>query len=162
MTQFSLVPLSVPQLELLAAAQEPEELLERADPGAFPPSFVASRSLELASELGCVAWAGTFLIVREADKRIVGSCGFKTAPAEGRVEVGYGVSPAARGQGAATVALGLLADLAFASGAESVLAEVLPGNRASLRVVEKAGFRQVGTRIDNDSESVQQWILDAG
>ncbi len=159
---FTLLPLSKPQLESLAASREPEELQLRAEHGSLPPTFVAARSLELAAAPENATWASTFLIVRNEDSRFVGACGFKTAPNAGRVEIGYGVSPVARGQGAATAALKLLSHIAFEAGAAEVLAEVLPSNVASIRVVEKAGFALVGSRTDEDNEFVLQWIRRSG
>ena len=47
---------------------------------------------------------------------------------------------------------------AFDAGAEEVLAEVSPDNQASVRVVEKAGFEAIGSRIDDEGESVVQWL----
>jgi RimJ/RimL family protein N-acetyltransferase len=159
---FSLLPLSRPQLEWLAASLEPEELQLRAEPGSLPPSFVAARTLKLAAEAKPAPWSTSFLIVRSDDARFVGGCGFKTAPAGGRVEVGYGVSPTARRTGAATAALKMLTDLAFEAGASEVLAEVLPENVASIRVVQKAGFAQVGSRVDEDNAFVLQWLRRSG
>lgn len=155
---FTLLALSRTQLLWLAEAREPEELVARAEPEAFPPPFVAARSLQLAVDAHPEPWATSFLIVREADARFVGACGFKNAPVAGRVEVGYGVAPSARGTGAATAALRLLTALALESGACEVLAEVLPGNAASIRVVQKAGFTEAGSRLDEDNEFVVQWL----
>ncbi len=97
--------------------------------------------------------------MRNDDYRFVGACGFKTALGNRRVDVGYGVASSARGQGAATAALRLLADVAFRSGTTEVLAEVLPENTASLRVVQKAGFVHIGERVDDDNELVTQWVF---
>ncbi len=52
--------------------------------------------------------------------------------------------------------------MAFEAGAAEVLAEVLPSNVASIRVVEKAGFALVGSRTDEDNEFVLQWIRRSG
>ena len=155
---FALFPLSKPQLEWLAESREPEEFQGRTDPGSMPPSFVAARSLKLGAEGKPEPWSTSFLIVREEDARFVGACGFKTAPSAGRVEVGYGVSPVSRGRGAATDALKMLSVLAFEAGASEVLAEVLPENEASIRALQKAGFVQVGTRVDEEGEYVIQWL----
>ena len=76
----------------------------------------------------------------------------------GRVEVGYGVSPVGQGRGAATAALKLLLHKAFEAGATEVLAEINPTNHASTRVVQKSGFVQVGERADNENEHVIQWV----
>ena len=155
---FSLLQLSKTALEALAASRVPEGLESRAAPESMPPAFVASRSLELAAAGHPAPWSTTFLIVSDQDNRIVGGCGFKTAPRSGRVEVGYGVSPTVRGRGAATAALKLLLHNAFEAGATEVLAEVAPSNHASTRVVQKAGFVQVGARVDNENEYVVQWV----
>ena len=136
----------------------PEGLEKRAAPDSMPPAFVASRSLELAAAGHPVPWSTTFLIVNDEDDQVVGGCGFKTAPSNGRVEVGYGVSSTVRGRGAATAALKLLVHSAFQAGATEVLAEVAPTNHASTRVVQKVGFAQVGTRIDDEREYVVQWV----
>ena len=154
---FSLLQLSNTALEALAASRIPEGLEDRAEPESMPPAFVATRSLELAAAGHPAPWSTTFLIVNNEDTRIVGGCGFKAAPINGRVEVGYGVSPARLGKGAATAALKLLLDKAFEAGATEVLAEVAPTNHASTRVVQKAGFVQVGDRVDNENEYVIQW-----
>jgi RimJ/RimL family protein N-acetyltransferase len=128
----------------------------------MPPAFVAARALKLEAEAGAHAVPTSFLIVRSEDSRFVGSCGFKTELGAQRVEVGYGVASAAQGQGAATTALRLLAEVAFRSGTAEVLAEVVPDNLGSLRVVQKAGFLHLGERKDEDNELVTQWVLRGG
>jgi len=95
---FSLRQLSITELEELAASRIPDSLSERFEPGAKPPAFVAERSLTLRRAGHPAPWSTSFLIVRDADKRIVGACGFKTAPTDGQVEVGYGVATTARGK----------------------------------------------------------------
>ena len=88
---FSLLQLSKLALEALAASRVPDGLENRAAPDSMPPAFVASRSLKLAAAGHPVPWSTTFLIVNDEDNKVVGGCGFKTAPNNGRVEVGYGV-----------------------------------------------------------------------
>jgi len=155
---FSLLQLSQTALEALAASRVPDGFENRAAPDSMPPPFVASRSLEFAAAGHPAPWSTTFLIVNDEDTQIVGGCGFKTVPNNGRVEVGYGVSPTVQGRGAATAALKLLLQRAFEGGADEVLAEVAPTNHASTRVVQKAGFVQVGARVDNQNEYVVQWV----
>lgn len=156
---FSLRPLSKEELEALAASQVPASLEAGLEQDALPPSFVAGRALELAAEGHPFPWSTTFLIVNKEDSRIVGGCGFKTSPKHGRVEVGYGVAPRAHGRGAATAALQQLVRIAFAAGATEVLAEVTPDNQASTRVVQKAGFENVGSGFDKENEYVVRWLL---
>ena len=159
---FSLLQLSKSALEALAVSQAPEGLEGRFEQDAMPPAFVAIRSLELAAAGHAWPWSTTFLIVNDGDSQIVGGCGFKTVPKDGRVEVGYGVAPAARGRGAATAALGDLLQIALEAGATELLAEVAPSNEASTRVVQKAGFERAGDRIDGDGEHVVQWVKRIG
>ncbi|MEO8179673.1 MAG: GNAT family N-acetyltransferase, partial [Deltaproteobacteria bacterium] len=54
----------------------------------------------------------------------------------------------------ATAALTLLLAKASEAGVEEVLAEVVPGNHASVRVVEKLGFTQAGARVNASDEHV--------
>lgn len=159
---FSLLQLSKTALEALAASRVPDGLEDRVEQDSLPPAFVASRSLELAAAGHPPPWSTTFLIVNIEDGRIVGGCGFKTVPQNGRVEVGFAVSPAAQGRGAASAALKMLLHRAFEAGATEVLAEVAPTNQASTRVVQKAGFEKVGAWVDHESEYVIQWVKRIG
>lgn len=146
------------QLREIAASRVPADLAQRLEADALPPCFVASRALSLRQEGHPSPWCRVYLIIREDDQRIVGGCGFKSPLKDGRVDIGYGVSQAARCRGAATAAVSLLAQAAFDAGAQEVLAEVSPANEASLRVVKKAGFVQAGSRVDEGNEYVLQWI----
>lgn len=88
---------------------------------------------------------GTFLVVR--DGVVVGDCGWFGPPDEdGEVEIGYGVAPSARRQGVGTAAVELLLAWCAERGARSVRAEVLPGNAASLGLLARLGFADVGER----------------
>jgi RimJ/RimL family protein N-acetyltransferase len=155
---FSLLQLSREELLDLANSRIPVALTSRVEAGALPPAFVAARSLEHLSKGKSQFWCNTFLVVRDADSRIVGGCGFKNEPKDGRVEIGYGVSPNSRGRGVATAAVKMLLGLAFAGGATEVLAEVSPENLASAKVVQKLGFSNTGSRVNEDNETVVQWV----
>ena len=159
---YALQPLSTPSLEWLAESRIPEELAKRAEPGSMPPAFVAARALKLQATPGHPNLPTSYLIVRKEDSRFVGACGFKTPLGINRVEVGYGVSPSPQGRGAASAALKLLTEIALQSGTSEVLAEIVPNNAASIRVAQKAGFRQVGTRVDEDNDYVTQWLYRSG
>lgn len=146
-------------MQEVAQARVPSELAQRIEQGALPPPFVCARALEQVAAGNDQAWCNTFLIVRGVDDHIVGSCGFKSEPRSGRVEIGYGVAPSSRDLGAATAAVNALLEHAFCGGAQEVLAEVEPENASSNRVVEKAGFRKVGARVNEGNESVIQWLV---
>ncbi|GHB36483.1 acetyltransferase [Streptomyces viridiviolaceus] len=93
---------------------------------------------------------GVFALVRREDGHAVGGIGFHGAPdGEGRVEVGYDLAETARGHGYATEALRALASWALArQEVTSVFATTEPGNVASQRVIERAGF----SRVSEDDE----------
>ena len=76
-----------------------------------------------------------------AEGVIVGNAGFKGAPVDGQVELGYRISPSHRRRGLAVVAVTLLLDRARHEPlVERVVARIAPDNDASVGVVTKAGF----------------------
>ncbi len=85
---------------------------------------------------------GTFLITE--DGVVVGDCGWFGPPTDGVVDLGYGLAPSARGRGLGTAAVSLLLDWVADRGAVQARAEVLPGNAASLRLLARLGFTDVG------------------
>lgn len=159
MMTIHLHSLSPADLRALAAGAFPASLPGNVADGALPPAFVAERSLDQLRAGKSPFWCSTYLIVREADAAIVGACGFKDEPAEGCVEIGYGVAPACRKQGIATQAVAELVRVAFASGeADAVLAQVNPDNVGSTRTVQSLGFAALDTVIDDDGEPLVKWI----
>lgn len=80
-----------------------------------------------------------FAIERRIDGTLVGVCGFATD------EIGYWIGRPFWGQGYATEALRRMLRLAFRNfGLDALAADILPGNAASLRVMEKLGFAPAG------------------
>jgi len=121
---------------------------------ALPPAFFWERAMAAEG----ADWIMPRLFVDEVAGRVVGAGGFKYAPKEGRVEIGYGVSSACRGNGYATQGVLWLCEEAFSSGlVAEVLAETSPFNLASQRVLEKAGFTWYGSGTD-DQGPVHLWI----
>jgi RimJ/RimL family protein N-acetyltransferase len=102
---------------------------------------------------------GTWMIV--ADDEIVGLCGYKHPPAEGVVEIGYGVAESRRCRGHATRAVAAMIDVARSDPAISaILAETSVTNPASESVLAKHGFTRVGHRLDPDDGPMALWRLD--
>ncbi|MEH0931332.1 GNAT family N-acetyltransferase [Micromonospora sp. CPCC 205558] len=91
---------------------------------------------------------GHYRITRVADGKAIGGIGFKGQPDNGRIEVGYGLAPSARGNGYAAEALAVLLSLATDHGLSCVVAETTDDNVASRRTLERAGFRHVGSNDD--------------
>jgi RimJ/RimL family protein N-acetyltransferase len=91
---------------------------------------------------------GYYRITRRADGRAIGGIGFKGQPEGGRVEIGYGLVPSARGHGyAAEVVLALLT-VAADHGLSSVIANTTPDNVASQQTLIRAGFCLVAQDSD--------------
>lgn len=82
----------------------------------------------------------------DAPRTLVGSGGFMSKPVEGgAVEIGYGTLTEFQGRGYATEAVSALTQWALAQpGVSQVIAEALPENPASVRVLEKSGFHDIG------------------
>ena len=89
---------------------------------------------------------GTFLVAD--DDLVVGDCGWFGPPgAAGDVEIGYGLAPSVRRQGWGSTAVTLLLAWVRAQpGVVVVRAEVLPGNVASLALLQRLGFALDGHR----------------
>jgi [ribosomal protein S5]-alanine N-acetyltransferase len=156
---ITLDPIPVSDLAILAESIVPAELRGIALEGALPPAFVAARSLDQIHGGKPTRWCSTFYI-RETDQTIVGGCGFKDAPCNGRVEIGYAVSPLRRNRGIATSAVRSLVSLAFESGEVSeILAQVNEINSPSTRVVEKLGFLSSSVLTDQYNTALVQWVL---
>jgi len=93
-----------------------------------------------------VAWLVTL------DGAVIGDCGTHGGPdGAGVIEIGYGLAAPFRGRGYGRVMVAALAQRLLAlPGITAVLAHTEPGNAASRRVLELAGFRYEG---EEDGES---------
>ncbi|GGW52873.1 N-acetyltransferase [Streptomyces lucensis JCM 4490] len=95
------------------------------------------------------AWLGEHghrLIIERDSGLVVGSIGLFWPPSEGTLEIGYGIVASRRGLGYAPEAARALAEFALtAPGVHTVFANVELSNPASVRVLEKAGFRRWAT-----------------
>jgi [ribosomal protein S5]-alanine N-acetyltransferase len=160
--RFSLLRLSHEQTIDIAESRVPAALHVSVAEDSLPPDFIGKTALEQLSAGHSAYWCAAFLIVRDVDQLVVGSCCFKDEPQHGRVEIGYGISPAYRRQGAATDTVLALLKLAFDGSASEVLAEVSPDNLASTGLVRKLGFVDCGSRVDDDNELVVQWVARVG
>jgi RimJ/RimL family protein N-acetyltransferase len=98
--------------------------------------------------------------IASEDGRPVGTCGFTSAPVEGRVELAYFTFAAFEGRGIATkMAAQLLALAAGADPAVTVLARTLIERNASHRVLEKLGFTCVGKVESAEDGTVLEWHM---
>jgi RimJ/RimL family protein N-acetyltransferase len=92
------------------------------------------------------------------NSRLVGTCGFKAAPSQGRVEIAYFTFPEYEGKGIATQMARQLVSIARNADADVIVAaQTLPGRNASHRVLEKLGFTCVGQLEHPEDGIVLEW-----
>jgi [ribosomal protein S5]-alanine N-acetyltransferase len=104
-------------------------------------------------------WVHGFRVVHGQSGTVVGACMFKGPPADGVVEIAYGIEPEHQGKGYATEAARALVAYAMTSGqVRLVRAHTLPDSAASKRVLHKCGFRHVGEVVDPEDGLV--WRFD--
>lgn len=93
-------------------------------------------------------------------RRCVGTCAFKGAPRENRVEIAYFTFPEYEGKGLATQMAEALVDIARAQiPAITVTAQTLAEENASTHILAKLGFKRVGTAEDDEAGLVWEWHL---
>ena len=117
-------------------------------PDAWPPGEHAGAGSFFVEQIelhphffGWLAWYGVVLQART----LVGSVGFKGIPEHGRVELGYSVLEAHQNMGYASEMVRALVDWAHAQGqVDTVVANAVATNGASIRVLTRNGFAQVG------------------
>lgn len=91
---------------------------------------------------------------------VVGTCSFKTAPQNGRVEIAYFTFPGYEGQGIATDMAGELVRRARAhTKGIHLFAQTLPRKNASTAVLTKLGFKFLGAVQHPDDGTVWEWAL---
>ncbi len=86
-----------------------------------------------------------FAITRNSDGEFLGSIGFGGAPEP--FVLGYWLGRPYWGCGYVTEAVQMMVGLARALGGVKMLADTYPNNPASARVLEKAGFRNIGKAV---------------
>ena len=119
---------------------------------------VVEATVQLYEKIGFARpWIGYVAVEDEAP---VGTCGFKSPPVNGRVEIAYFTFPDKEGQGIATSMARELVRIAKQSDASvSVFAHTLPEENASAAVLKKLGFRFVGPVDHPEDGLVWEWKL---
>jgi ribosomal-protein-alanine N-acetyltransferase len=104
-------------------------------------------------------WIGYLAVDGDA---CIGTCAFKGAPREGRVELAYFTFPGHEGRGLATRMCTELVTLARRAEPRIVItAQTRPERSASTRVLEKSGFRFARELDHPEDGRVWEWQLTA-
>jgi RimJ/RimL family protein N-acetyltransferase len=97
------------------------------------------------------------------DGSTVGTCAFKSAPVNGRVEIAYFTFPDFEGRGIATEMARRLIAIALAERPGIVVtAQTLPVRNSSNRILESLGFTLAGHAVDAEVGDVWEWQLSWG
>jgi RimJ/RimL family protein N-acetyltransferase len=92
------------------------------------------------------------LVLAIAESEIVGSAGFHDYPDEnGMIEIGFGIVPEKQRQGYGLELLhGMWREISKRSDVKVLRYTVSPENEASVYIINKLGFEQVGEQIDEE------------
>lgn len=114
---------------------------------------------QVAADPDGVTW-GPRLFVTGDPPLLVGWGGFKGAPRDGAVEIGYEIAESLRNRGLATAAAVAMIDAARADPrVRAITAHTLAEPNASNHVLTKLGFRFDG-ELHDDGERVWRFVLD--
>lgn len=160
MARLHLVPATADHLRALIAGDDAftERFGLRVAPGYLEYDGVLERMLRDLDAGADPVWS-TQLFVHVADSALLGLGGFKGPPADGTVEIGYGIAPEYRHQGYATEGAAILIETARAAGVTTVIAHTLPEPNFSTRILTTLGFTQTSTVSDPDEGDVWRWEL---
>jgi RimJ/RimL family protein N-acetyltransferase len=114
------------------------------------PTIWARRAAQVRADASVAPWL-VRLIVERATDRVVGDVGLHDAPVDGVVEIGYSVRPEQRRRGIAIeAAAGLFSWAAERPGVMTFRASISPDNAASIGLIRRLGFVEVGEQWDDE------------
>jgi len=123
----------------------------------FVPNIVAAMKGLYEKNGYELPWIG--YLVKENGK-LVGTCGFKSPPVNGRAELAYFTFPEYESRGIATQMAAELIRLSLeADPTVTVAAQTLPEENASTSILKKLNFAHVGEDIDDEVGPVWEWQL---
>ena len=125
-------------------------------PDAWPPEMLGAaldfflEQIEAAPEQAhWIAWYGLLDGEDGGPPTLVASLGFFGPPSEGAVETSYSVLPDFQWRGYGSEAVEALTDWALAQpGVERITANVAEGNTASVRLLRRLGFAELGASCE--------------
>ncbi|MPR32694.1 GNAT family N-acetyltransferase [Salmonirosea aquatica] len=103
-------------------------------------------------------WIGYYA---QKDGELVGCAAYKGPPAAGKVEIAYGTFERFRQQGVGTEIAKKLVEPAQATDSSvQITACTLPENNFSTKILQKNGFRYLGTVYDEEDRKVWGWTYE--
>jgi ribosomal-protein-alanine N-acetyltransferase len=154
-TLVQVVPARVEWLEALAISDETFE--ERFGIGVAPGWVGFPEALPIAVAEARRNPANLFF--DSVDGALVGFGGFKGAPRDGEVEVGYAVAPSRQGRGIATQVVRVLVARAAAADVITVSAHSLANDNPSTSVLRRCGFARTAVLEDPVQSQIWRWEL---
>jgi RimJ/RimL family protein N-acetyltransferase len=152
--RLELVPITADLVRAVLANDRArcEALIEARFPDDWPGRVFVERAFTIDLEAVLAKpevrlWGDRVLVTRHGARQVVGSIIFHGHPREtGRASLAYGVERASQGRGFATESVRACVAWALEQGeVKAVEATTTPWHRASIRVLLKAGMRQIDT-----------------
>lgn len=156
-----LLPMTVALIDALIAGDETgaDAALDVRFPAPFRPPPETDDVLDVFR--GQVAGGTDFppyLIVRAADRAVIGSAGTSAPDHDGVVVLGYGVYPEHEGHGYATEAATALCRARLADDRVRLVRATIPlGHTASERVAGRAGLSATDHVVEEDGRRLRYW-----
>lgn len=165
--RLELVPITLAMVEavMLGRKEDAERLVDARMPSRWPNPELIERAFtasleDIRADPEVRLWGDRVLVARPAggDARVLGSVVFHGRPgADGVAEIAYGVEEASQGQGYATEAVQACVAWALEeAGANAVQAATFAWHTPSLRVIQKVGMKEIGTR---DHETMGELLV---
>jgi RimJ/RimL family protein N-acetyltransferase len=161
--RLQLLPCSLEHFELLLQGNDHlADLLGISIPDGWTeyPEMVLVAYDKLRNDPAMLGWF-FYLVIHRADERLIGAGGFKGKPnGDGTVEIGYEITADYREKGFGTEMAEALIRFAFGhSYVHRVIAHTEEEYNASVKILQKAGMRFVGTIKNKEGEDLWEWEI---
>lgn len=153
-----LLPATNDHFVRMLAGERPDPGVASSDTPVAAPEVLAMLA-GLAGQIAAAFTPAAWLIA--ADDKLVGLLSVTAVPANGRLQIGYGIAPGAQGRGHASAAVAALREWAMRDRRlHALYAETRIDNIASQRVRERNGFVKIGERLDEEDGALFCWQAD--
>ncbi len=168
--RLALIPMTVKLVEAVFDGRraETEAILGAKMPSAWPGRALVERAFlaridAVRADPEYRLWGDRVALLRDPDPRVIGSVVFHGGPdADGIVEVAYGIEEESQRQGFGFEAVSASVAWALAEPhVRAVRASTFTWHFASRRILEKLGFRLIGTEDDLLGEMLKYEVVDS-